>query len=250
MRARLFARTGELAGSTYEIADEATIGRLADNRIVLPGSLVSGQHARIAFDPQAGCYRIEDLNSRNGTFVAGSRIREPEALGRLDVINFAGAFDFFFQVLEEEEGTEKKEDVSPAAGTRLDLEDVALPPGLAKEGLGGTLAEPLGDWVLPVSAPSFALRVEAEDGTRTFDLTPGEHLVGRAEDCSVAIDDRSLSRKHARLTVREDRVTVADLGSTNQTRLAGQPLPPEVETPVEPGAELVFGAVKATLIRR
>lgn len=260
MRARLFAKTGELAGSSFEIGGEATLGRLPENQIVLPGGLVSGRHGRIFFDAKQGCYFLEDLESRNGTFLAGSRIREPEKLGRLDVINVAGAFDFLFQVLDE--GVEAAPAApAPAAaplasgGTLVDREGIALPPGLVVPASGGTLVEQPGDWVLPVlapapaAAPRFALRIEREGGTEIFDLPPGDHLLGRADDCALFIDDRSLSRKHARMVVEGDRISVADLGSTNMTYVSGKRVQ-DALTPVEPGAELLFGGVKATVIRK
>ncbi len=264
MRARLFAKTGELAGSSFEIGGEATLGRLPENQIVLPGGLVSGRHGRIFFDAGQGCFFLEDLGSRNGTFLAGSRIREPEKLGRLDVINIAGAFDLIFQVVEEAAPEQPPEPLpatpapAPAAarGTLVDREGAALPPGLAAR---GTLVEQPMDWVLPAlppaaapappQVPRFALQVEREGATELFDLPPGEHLLGRAEDCAIAIDDGSLSRKHARLIVEGERVCVVDLGSTNRTYAAGERIFPDVLTRIEPGAQMLFGGVKAVLVR-
>ena len=135
MRARLFAKTGQYAGKSFELGAEATIGRAASNSIVLADPLISSRHCRIFFDEAAGCYRLEDLQSRNHTFLAGVRVRGPERLDRLEVITFGGAFDFIFQVLDGE----------AAAGTRpptlLDLDAVAqLPVGLGSGALpAGTL---------------------------------------------------------------------------------------------------------------
>jgi putative serine protease PepD len=262
MRARLFAQTGELAGTSFEIGAEATFGRLPENQIVLPGGLVSGRHGRIFYDPKASCYMLEDLGSRNGTFLAGSRIREPEKLGGLEVVNIAGTFDLIFQSLPEETGAAppppaKAAPAAVAGGTLVDREGVELPASLAADGRppGGTLAEQPLDWVLPAPAPAppraprFALQVEREGGTEIFDLPPGEHLLGRAADCAIAIDDRGLSRQHARLIVAAGRVSVVDLGSTNRTYVSGTRV---LDDPVavEPGADLVFGGVKATVIHR
>jgi pSer/pThr/pTyr-binding forkhead associated (FHA) protein len=57
-----------------------------------------------------------------------------------------------------------------------------------------------------------------------------------------------LSRRHARLRVVGDRVTVTDLGSTNQTHVAGKKILPDVETPVPPGTDIVFGAFRTVLV--
>jgi pSer/pThr/pTyr-binding forkhead associated (FHA) protein len=142
MRARLFAKTGEYAGKTFELAAEATIGRAPSNSIVLADPLISSRHSRIFFDEAARCYRLEDLQSRNHTFLAGVRVRGPERLDRLDVITFGGAFDFIFQVLDGEAAAGGRRQEDAAAGTRIDLEGAAaLPPGLGGEGRPPTLLD-------------------------------------------------------------------------------------------------------------
>ena len=50
------------------------MGRSSDNDIHLSDSLVSRKHARIEL--QGGTYTIVDLDSANGTFVNGQRIRQ------------------------------------------------------------------------------------------------------------------------------------------------------------------------------
>jgi transcriptional regulator with GAF, ATPase, and Fis domain len=51
------------------------------------------------------------------------------------------------------------------------------------------------------------------------------YVLGRAPECDVAIDDPSVSRRHALLTV-SGRITVEDLGSTNGTSIQGRKLAP------------------------
>jgi len=100
MTARLFCKTGQLAGASFEIKNEATIGKNPDNTIQLYPQLISGKHARIFFDQKANAYFLEDLNSRNGTWLDGMRVRGKERLDKLHVITFARTFNFFFQVLD------------------------------------------------------------------------------------------------------------------------------------------------------
>lgn len=57
-------------------------------------------------------------------------------------------------------------------------------------------------------------------------LIQGGSVIGRAHESQVFIDDRSLSRSHARLDVVGSDVTVLDLGSTNKTVVNGQVLAP------------------------
>ena len=57
----------------------------------------------------------------------------------------------------------------------------------------------------------------ADRKPRRVALGDGRHVVGRGKDCAVAIDDMTLSRRHAALVVRGGAVTVADLDSLNGT---------------------------------
>ncbi|MEK6773792.1 MAG: diguanylate cyclase [Bdellovibrionota bacterium] len=51
-------------------------------------------------------------------------------------------------------------------------------------------------------------------------------VVGRAVESHVFIDDKSLSRSHARLDMKNSEVTIVDLGSTNKTVVNGLILAP------------------------
>ncbi len=53
-------------------------------------------------------------------------------------------------------------------------------------------------------------------------------VIGRAIESNVFIDDKSLSRSHARIDIKGNNVYVVDLGSTNKTIVNGQVLPPMV----------------------
>jgi DNA-binding winged helix-turn-helix (wHTH) protein len=59
-------------------------------------------------------------------------------------------------------------------------------------------------------------------GKRRFDLGDGENVIGRASDAAVRIDSKTVSRRHARVTVTGVRATVEDLGSRNGTSLEGR----------------------------
>ncbi|TWU45932.1 Transcriptional regulatory protein ZraR [Novipirellula aureliae] len=72
---------------------EAVIGRASSNQIVVRSEQASRRHARI-FWANSG-WMIEDLGSRNGTFVAGSVVRDPRRLRSGDKIQIAGFAIFF-----------------------------------------------------------------------------------------------------------------------------------------------------------
>lgn len=56
---------------------------------------------------------------------------------------------------------------------------------------------------------------------RDVTLAVGEHVIGRGVGCDVVIDDKTVSRIHAALVVRDDGVVVRDLGSRNGTWVNG-----------------------------
>lgn len=56
---------------------------------------------------------------------------------------------------------------------------------------------------------------------KQFPLINGS-VIGRAHECQIYIDDRSLSRSHARVDLKGADAVVVDLGSTNKTVVNGQ----------------------------
>jgi pSer/pThr/pTyr-binding forkhead associated (FHA) protein/S1-C subfamily serine protease len=62
-----------------------SIGRSSSNNIVVGDPTVSSQHASLSIST-GGEVRIKDLNSKNGTFVNGSRITQETLLGPNDVV--------------------------------------------------------------------------------------------------------------------------------------------------------------------
>lgn len=81
--AYLVAVSGPDCGGRWRLESglPVTVGRNAGNDISFPDPLLSGRHASLAFDGEA--VEVTDLGSRNGTYVEGVRLEEPErvALG-------------------------------------------------------------------------------------------------------------------------------------------------------------------------
>jgi hypothetical protein len=57
---------------------------------------------------------------------------------------------------------------------------------------------------------------------RTFELRPGEVLIGRSSSCHLVLDDGLVSRRHAQIVVSEDRAVVEDFGSANGVFVNGR----------------------------
>jgi DNA-binding winged helix-turn-helix (wHTH) protein len=105
-------------------------------------------------------------------------------------------------------------------------------------------------FVAPVTALPAAAAVDAAAlgscalkwGERAIPVPEGVHLVGRAADALVAIDDPTVSRHHARLTRSRAALTIEDLSSRNGTFRNGVRL--TAIAPLHDGDLLVVGSVR------
>jgi hypothetical protein len=85
------------------------------------------------------------------------------------------------------------------------------------------------------------LRVHSAPGLRdgsAYDLSQGATL-GRGDDADIRLQDSFASSRHARLVPQGDVVVLEDLGSTNGTRLNGEPL--GGPQPLHPGDRIQIG---------
>jgi hypothetical protein len=71
-------------GQLLTVSSMATMGRDAENTVVIPDEAVSATHLRLAFRNHS--WWIEDLESTNGTFVNGEPVHEITRLADRDVI--------------------------------------------------------------------------------------------------------------------------------------------------------------------
>ncbi len=59
-------------------------------------------------------------------------------------------------------------------------------------------------------------------GRREIALEPGDNLIGRDREAVVWIDDESVSRRHARISIGKEGAAIEDLGSKNGTYVGEQ----------------------------
>ena len=83
-------------------------------------------------------------------------------------------------------------------------------------------------------------------GHRRFVLSPGINSIGREPNCTVCINDASVSRGHARITIEGDQATLEDLKSKNGTQVMGEALREPIV--LKDGDEVEFGHVKGWFI--
>jgi len=97
------------------------------------------------------------------------------------------------------------------------------------------------------------LKLVGNDTQRYYawDLEPGTYLIGRLSEtsvCDLAINDRTVSRRHASLEISSDcsRCSVTDLYSHNGTMVNGRRITGQVE--IKLGDHLQFGSTEFKLI--
>ncbi len=93
MTARIIGRTGKARDVDCGVSDLIRIGSAPDNELQIPSRMVSRRHAQVVRD--AGQFFVEDLNSRNGTFLNGQRVKR-FPVRHLDVLTLAPDVDLIF----------------------------------------------------------------------------------------------------------------------------------------------------------
>jgi hypothetical protein len=90
-----------------------------------------------------------------------------------------------------------------------------------------------------------ALRVTVGQSIRTFPLTPGTTVIGRALTSDIVINDPTVSQRHAVIECSERGCFLKDLGSMNGSYVAGQQVK---EHWLQPQDRVQFGSVVCLLL--
>jgi ABC transport system ATP-binding/permease protein len=226
---RLTLEQGPTPGKEYKLASmPVVIGREHTCDVPIFSGYVSRRHARLS--QQGSAYLVEDLGSRNGTFVNGERVAAPRALKTGDEISLGQGVVLRFAV----------PDTPPP--TVIDLSKVATTT--AVPGLATVVGQPPSG--LPRSAPPVAppqpprLVVTFGGRSTSHELTGGEIAVGRADDNDIGIGNPIVSRKHLRLVSNPAGYELHVLPTaSNPVLIAGRPV--TTPTQLRDGDELTIG---------
>lgn len=83
------------------------------------------------------------------------------------------------------------------------------------------------------------VELSGKSSGRVHPLPYGDHVIGRASDASVRLDDNDVSRRHARLEVGPDGMVLHDLESKNGVVIDGARI--EGPTALRDGQTFAFG---------
>lgn len=90
----LIAQSGPLNGNRWDLDEELIIGRDETCHVIIHDRQVSRYHARLSVGPNG--VSLEDLASKNGTYVNGSRLEDPVILQDGDVIQISMIQNFVY----------------------------------------------------------------------------------------------------------------------------------------------------------
>jgi EmrB/QacA subfamily drug resistance transporter len=195
---------------------------------------LSRKHARFAL--QDGEPVVEDLDSTNGTYVNDQRIMGKYRLKAGDLIR-VGATTLEFSPAPEP-GSRPRLPTTRARQIPGDLTKArpvpiepthgrATPDELRKVTSDAPRAarKP----ALPVRGPTFAppgsdgeLIILSGPGAGTATAVTASATIGREPECDLQVLDPEVSRRHAKVTIRDGAASIADLHSANGTYVNGE----------------------------
>ncbi|MDO3386405.1 FHA domain-containing protein [Gilvimarinus sp. SDUM040013] len=188
------------------------VGRARTNELVVSAPNVAEKHFVIEVNHEQ--LELVNLVPAAAPSVNGQEVVERCALNARDVISLAG--------IELEIIDPKDDSVKPE-------------PAKAKQNTSPRNPATTG-WALKANHTAL--------GNRVYPLKL-ENIVGRASECDVSLAAAHLSRRHARLDVKDGVLYVQDLGSANGTYLNGKPV---TEARVKRGDELRFDTLSFGVI--
>ncbi len=204
-------------GEEVEVKGALTIGRGSSAGISFNNSHISREHARL-FVSSSNLWLL-DLNSANGTFVNGKRLLGGCRLFHGDELSFdqlAMQVIGHGQDLTPARKREPADLVAPLASNNAALDPIQGTVEMRAITLPEALQAPE-----PDSAGCYLVGQTSPVAGRVFALHFGTTTIGREASVEISIDEPSVSARHAELTYRASGVAVANLFSTNGTRVNG-----------------------------
>ena len=171
--------------------EEMTIGRTAENDITLDDPFISRRHARLFLKDES--YFIEDLKSKLGVMVNGKKISKVQ-LKNGDEVTLSSVRIKFVETSKEK--AKKTEPAKAMPSVDSDATMIHAPEPMNK--------------LVSIS----------KDGKIMEYAIPKEGLIiGRSHAAEVKLEDKMVSRRHARVWDAAGRIVIEDLGSNNGTFL-------------------------------
>ena len=248
---------------------EVSIGRLEGNTIRLNERNVSRRHARLFKD--TGSVIAEDLDSYNGVFLNGDRVKGRHDVRDGDVLRIG---DFQLELRGEglQSHTEETTQRTNASGGETTQPEIRVGSAPQAAISGKPTAPKVEEQPEARAEPTAIIRtshledveasrrenqatiagqkaklicVSTQFAGHEFEVTKTEMVIGRTVDNDIAIDHRSVSRHHAKLAVSGKSCKVIDLKSANGTLVNGEEY---AQVDLKKGDLIEFGHVKCRFV--
>jgi pSer/pThr/pTyr-binding forkhead associated (FHA) protein/tetratricopeptide (TPR) repeat protein len=233
---------GSVVASVPIGREPATIGRGNDCTVVLPSTAVSRKHASV-YTRDDGQLVIQDEGSANGVKVDGAFIKRPTLVSernQIEISEFTIRFEPVSATDQVRSAGKRRGRGASAPAAEVEPEEQVSFDTMLELHAGAALA-------LARSELQLVGRGGPYDGT-TFKLGKPLMTVGRTGESDLALDDPSISRRHAqiRISLSADSITVLDLRSSNGTFIDGERVK---RGECKPGQVVRFGDLPFRLTR-
>ncbi len=221
---KLVFKIGAAPAQVFELTQPiVTIGRDAASTIIIQSAGVSRAHAQLT--RQGGGFAVQDLGSSNGTFVNGQQISSPRPLAAGDKVRLGQLVELVYEV-------DIPAPPAPSPDPRATVAHVLpfdLPPARPASPPDAPIAEGatvLGEaLIMPAAEPPQLLVEEAGSGSQSYTLAAPVYTLGRAEDNTIHVASKLVSRHHARLEMTNESYRIIPLPDVgNPLYLQGKPL--------------------------
>jgi pSer/pThr/pTyr-binding forkhead associated (FHA) protein len=214
--ARVILKFRELVLKDYSLEDGGkTIGRASANDIVLENLLVSGHHARI--DQAGQDYVLTDLQSKNGTYVNGTRVTSVK-LKHGDQI-LVGKHTLVFQADTSQGDTIGEAQVEAT---------IFVTPSPAAPASPGAQAQPTTGTADAVTAPAPAeplgVLTYLSGGKGDYELSKKLVKLGKGEDADVQVGGFLTPKVAATISKRPTGYYLTPMTGRVKVRVNGEPV--------------------------
>jgi len=241
-----------------------TIGRGEDNDIWLDDDLASRYHAELAWYDGHAC--VTDCESLNGVLLNGRRIRGSAYIEAGELLEI-GSHRFLFESAEHLGAPTEQDDPlmrhvwHSSSSLSMDSEQMPLTQPLGDDTSGTSspyasesvedkplelqdTAElnPVSPLPQPADLNGVLVICDGEMAGQSFVLEHPVMSIGRGSECDIAINDASISRRHAQILRQSNGHYAQDLASRNGSKVNDEPLlAPKL---LQPGDIICLGSVR------
>jgi hypothetical protein len=185
----VIAQTGPLNGQRWQIKESMVIGRDAECDVVIPDRQVSRYHARLTTTEDG--VTIEDLASKNGSYVNGLKTSAIQLLQDGDLVQIALVQSFVYLSSDATMPMEYSKASTPASGGKLRLEVRSRRVWIGEE-----------EVIPPLSAPQFRFLQVLYD--RQGQVVPRHELVAEVwgDEDALGVSEQAMDALVRRLRER------------------------------------------------